>query len=145
MARILIAFRENWDEIYRLLEELRKKIKKAQEEDTKGLNRKTQMPIYRKLNALVYDKKDNPTDDEVNNLLIWTKEIYVMLKIELALIGFWNNPASVARLRGEISNYIASECHSIPTAFSKRNEIAQEVLAWAKDERITSAIIYSED
>lgn len=145
LARILTAFRENWDEIYRLLEELRKKIKKAQEEDTKGLNRKTQMPIYRKLNALIYDKKDNPTDDEVNNLLIWTKEIYGMLKIELALIGFWNNPASVARLRGEISNYIASECHSIPTAFSKRNEIAQEVLAWAKDERITSAIIYSED
>jgi len=145
LARILAAFRENWEEIYRLLEELRKKIKKAQEEDTKGLNRKTQMPIYRKLNSLIYDKKENPTDDEINNLLIWTKEIYGMLKIELALIGFWNNPASVARLRGEISNYIASECHSIPAAFRNRNEIAQEILAWSKDERITSAIIYSED
>lgn len=145
LARILAAFKENWEEIYRLLEELRKKIKKAQEEDTKGLNRKTQMPIYRKLNSLIYDKKENPTDDEVNNLLIWTKEIYGMLKIELALIGFWNNPASVARLRGEISNYIASECHAIPAAFRNRNEIAQEILAWSKDERITSAIIYSED
>lgn len=145
LARILAAFRENWEEIYRLLEELRKRIKKAQEEDTKGLNRKTQMPIYRKLNALIYDKKENPTDDEVNNLLIWTKEIYGMLKIELALIGFWSSPASVARLRGEISNYIASECHSIPAAFRNRNEIAQEILAWSKDERITSAIIYSED
>lgn len=145
LARILIAFKENWEEIYRLLEELRKKIKKAQEEDTKGLNRKTQMPIYRKLNALIYDKKENPTDDEVNNLLIWTKEVYGMLKVELALVGFWNNPASVARLRGEISNFIASECHAIPNAFKNRNEIAQEILAWAKDERISSAIIYSED
>lgn len=145
LRRIMIAFKENWDEIYRLLEELRRKIKTAQQEDTKGLNRKTQMPIYRKLLALIYDKKENPSDDEVNNLLIWTKEIYGMLKIELALIGFWSNAASVARLRGEISNFIASECHSIPAAFRNRNEIAQEVLAWAKDERITSAIIYSED
>ena len=145
LARILTAFKENWEEIYRLLEELRKRIKKAQEEDTKGLNRKTQMPIYRKLNALIYDKKENLTDDEINNLLIWTKEIYGMLKIELALVGFWSSPASVARLRGEISNYVAAECHSIPAAFRNRNEIAQEILAWAKDERITSAIIYSED
>lgn len=145
LANILLAFKNNWDEIYRLLEELRKKIRKAQEEDTKGLNRKTQMPIYRKLNALVYDRKENLNDDKINNLLIWTKEIYGMLKVELALIGFWSNPASVARLRGEISNYIASECHAIPSAFRNRNEIAQEVLAWAKDERVSSAIIYSED
>ncbi len=145
LARILMAFKENWEEIYRLLEELRKKIKKAQEEDTRGLNRKTQMPIYRKLHAIIYDKNENLDDDKINNLLIWTKEIYGKLRVELALINFWNNPASVARLRGEISNYIASECHSIPQAFRNRNEITQEILAWAKDERITSAIIYSED
>lgn len=145
LMRILTAFKDNWDEIYRLLEELRQRIKKAQEEDTRGLNRKTQMPIFRKLNALIYDKKEDLNDDEINNLIIWTKEIFGMLRIELALVGFWNNPASVARLRGEISNYIVAECHSIPSAFQRRNEIAQEILAWAKDERVTSAIIYSED
>ncbi|MFZ1292523.1 MAG: HsdR family type I site-specific deoxyribonuclease [Melioribacteraceae bacterium] len=145
LKKILEAFRENWDEIYRLLEELRKKIRTAQYEDTKGLNRKTQMPIYRKLHALIYDRKSELTDDEVNNLLIWTKDVYGFLKVELALIGFWNNPASVSRLKGEISNYIAENCHTIPTAFSRRNEIASEIMAWAKDERIHSAIIYSED
>jgi type I restriction enzyme, R subunit len=145
LNRILEAFKENWEEIYRLLEELRKKIKTAQYEDTKGLKRKTQMPVYRKLHSIIYDKKENLSDDEVNNLLIWTKEIYGFLKVELALIGFWNNPASVAKLTGEISNYIASECHLIPNAFNNRNKIAQEILAWARDERITSAINYSED
>ena len=145
LSRILVAFKENWEEIYRLLEELRNRIKKAREEDTKGLNRKTQMPIYRKLHALIYDKKENLNDDEVNYLIIWTKEIYGMLKIELALIGFWSNPASISRLRGEISNYIALECHAIPAAFKNRSEIAQEILAWSKDDRMTSAIIFSED
>lgn len=145
LKRILEAFRENWDEIYRLLEELRKKIKAAQFEDTKGLHRKTQMPIYRKLHSIIYDKKPDLTDDEINNLLVWTKEIFTKLKVELALVGFWGNAANVERLRGEISNYIAENCNSIPVAFARRKEIASEILAWAKDERIHSAIIYSED
>lgn len=145
LQRILTAFRENWEEIYRLLEALRNKIKAARQEDTRGLDRKRQMPIYRKLYALIYDKKENLSDDEINNLVAWTKEIYGFLKVELALIGFWDNAPSVARLRGEISNFIAAECHSIPSAFRRRNEIAQEILAWAKDDRITSAIIYAED
>ena len=84
-------------------------------------------------------------DDEINNLLIWTKEIYGMLKVELSLVGFWENTPSVNRLRGEISNFIASECSNIPLAFKNRVTIANEILSWAKDERITSAIIYAED
>ncbi len=145
LQKILASFAENWDEIYKLLEELRQKMKSAQEEDTKGLNRRTQMPIYRKLHLLFYKKKEPLSDDEINNLLICTKEIYGMLKTELSLIGFWSNPASVSRLRGEISNYIALEFHTIPLAFRNRNEIANEILAWAKDDRNTSAIIYAEE
>jgi type I restriction enzyme R subunit len=145
LRNILLAFKENWEEIYRLLEALRNKIKTAYQEDTKGLDRKRQMPIYRKLHSLIYDKKEDLNDDEVNNLLVWTKEVYGMLKVELSLIGFWGNIPSVNRLKGEISNYIASECGNIPLAFKNRGIIANEILSWAKDERITSAIIYAED
>jgi type I restriction enzyme R subunit len=145
LRNILIAFRENWEEIYRLLEALRSKIRTAQQEDTKGLDRKRQMPIYRKLHAIIYDKKDNLSDDEINNLIVWTKEIYGKVKVELSLVGFWNNTPSVNRLRGEIANYIADECGDIPAAFKNRVTIANEILAWAKDDRITSAIIYAED
>ena len=145
LRNILLAFKENWDEIYRLLEALRNKIKSAQQEDTKGLDRKRQMPIYRKLHSMIYDKKETLTDDEVNNLLIWTKEIYGMLKIELSLVGFWVNTPSVSRLKGEISNYIASECSNIRLAFKNRVSIANEILAWAKDDRITDSIRYAQD
>lgn len=145
LRNILTAFKENWDEIYRLLEALRSKIKTAQQEDTKGLDRKRQMPIYRKLHAIIYNKKENLNDDEVNNLVVWTKEIYGMLKVEISLVGFWGNTPSVNRLRGEISNFIASECSGIPEAFNNRVTIANEILAWAKDERITNAIIFAED
>jgi len=142
LIRILASFKDNWDEIYKLLEELRKKMKTAQEEDTKGLNRKTQMPIFRKLHALILEKKDNLNEDEINNLIIWTKEIYGMLKTELSLTGFWKSPANVNKLAGEIQNYLATFGG---IAFTNRKVIASEILAWAKDERVTSAIIYSEE
>jgi type I restriction enzyme, R subunit len=142
LARILTAFKDNWEEIYRLLEELRKRIKASQQEDTKGLNRKTQMPIYRKLHHYIYDKKEVLDDDEINNLLIWTKEIYGMLKIEMSLTGFWKSPANVNKLTGEIQNYLASFSGKI---FANRKVITSEVLAWANDDRITSAIIYAVD
>lgn len=145
LRNILLAFKENWEEIYRLLEALRNKIKSAQQEDTKGLDRKRQMPIYRKLHNFIYGKKENLTEDEVNNLVVWTKEIYGMVKVEISLIGFWTNPTAVNRLKGEISNFIAAECSTIPLAFQNRITIANEILAWVKDERITNAIRYSED
>lgn len=145
LRNILLAFKENWDEIYRLLESLRSKIKSAQQEDTKGLDRKRQMPIYRKLHNFIYAKKDELTDDEINNLVIWTKEIYGMIKVELSMVGFWNNTPSVYRLKGEISNFITEQCSNIPAAFQNRITIANEILAWAKDDRITAAIIYAED
>lgn len=145
LQRILLAFRENWNEIYVRLEALRNRIKEELGKDTYGLNRKTQMPIFRKLNALIYNKKEDLSDNEISNLTAWTKEIYGMLKVELPQIGFWNNSASVNRLKGEISNYIVQECSSIALAFINRKAIAEEILAWSNDERISTAIISDND
>lgn len=145
LQRILLSFQQNWNEIYRQLEELRNKIKNAQNENTFGLDRKTQMPIFRKLHTLIYGKKENLSDDEISNLTAWTKEIYGMLKVELGNVGFWINVASVNRLKGEIANYIIENCSSIPSAFSNRNVIAQEILSWANDDKITTAILSAED
>lgn len=145
LRNILLAFKENWEEIYRLLEALREKIKAAQQEDTKGLDRKRQMPIYRKLHNFIYDKRENLTEDEVNNLVVWTKEIYGLIRVEISMIGFWSNTPSVNRLKGEITNYITEHCSNIPAAFKNRITIASEVLAWAKDDRITDAIRHAED
>lgn len=145
LQKILVSFHQNWNEIYRQLEELRNRIKKESEQEAYGLNRKTQMPIFRKLHALVYEKKEKLSDDEISSLTAWTKDIYGMLRVELGNIGFWVNVASVNRLKGEIYNYIVTECSSIPAAFANKNVIAQEILAWANDERITTTILSAED
>ena len=50
------------------MDELRNKIRDAQNENTFRLHRKRQMPILRKLHALVYNKKENLSEDEISNL-----------------------------------------------------------------------------
>jgi type I restriction enzyme, R subunit len=145
LQKILLSFQQNWNDIYRQLEELRNKIKNAQNENTYGLNRKTQMPIFRKLHTLIYEKGEKLSDDEITNLTAWTKDIYGMLKVELGNVGFWLNVASVSRLKGEIAGYIVENCSSINTAFIGRNVIASEILSWANDEGTTTAILSAED
>lgn len=145
LQRILLTFKENWDEIYKQLEELRSRIKASESENTYGLDRKRQMPIFRKLHTLIYAKKPDLSEDEISNLTSWTKEIYGKLKVELGQVGFWGSPASVNRLRGEISNFIAAECNAFGDAFKNRSTIAQEILAWANDDRVMTAILSAND
>jgi type I restriction enzyme R subunit len=144
LQRILLAFKENWNEIYRQLEELRERIKASQSENTHGLDRRTQMPVFRKLHSLVYEKKEL-SDDEISNVISWTKDIYGMLKVELGHVGFWNDAAAMNRLRGEISNYIALNCRTIPFGFSNHLKIASDILAWSNDDRIATAINAAND
>jgi hypothetical protein len=102
------------------------------------------MPIYRKLHKLVFGGKEL-TDDEVNDLVFWTKEIYGRLRIELSLVAFWDNAGAVARLRGEISNYIADVCTGATLGFPNRKTIASEIVAWAADDRNHAAILAARD
>ena len=145
LQRILLAFRENWEEIYKQLEELRNRIKASQNENTYGLDRQRQMPIFRKLHAFIYAKKEDLSDEEISNLTAWTKDVYGMLRVELSQVGFWNNAASVNRLRGEMLNSLTEKCSSAGDFWKNRHQIVQEVMAWANDDRVMRAILSAND
>jgi len=136
LAEILQEFKNNWEEIYRRLEELRKKIIAKEKEPTYGLHRKKQMPFFRIFKREFYGDKAELSDDEISTLVGVTKEVFDKVKLEIGAIGFWRNSPAQNRLKGEIVDILISEDQGltklIPGIFSKRNEIASRIMELSK-------------
>jgi len=136
LAEILREFKNNWDEIYRRLDELRRKIIDKEKEPTYGLHRKKQMPFFRIFKKEFYGDKPELTEDEITLLVGVTQEVFEKVKLEIGAIGFWRNIPSQNRLKGEIVDILISEeqglTKSIPGIFGRRNEIASRIMELAK-------------
>lgn len=136
LAGILLEFKNNWDEIYRKLEELRQKIMNKEKEPTYGLHRKKQMPLFRIFKKEFYNEKHELTEDEVSLLVALTQEVFEKVKLEIGSIGFWRNVPAQNKLRGEIVDILLSEeqglTKTIPDIFRRRNEIASRVMELSK-------------
>jgi len=136
LAEILREFRNNWEEIYSRLEELRRKIMDKEKEPTYGLHRKKQMPFFRIFKKEFYGDSANLSDDEITILVAVTKDVFEKVKLEIGAIGFWRNIPSQNRLKGEIVDILISEeqglTKSIPGIFGRRNEIASRIIELAK-------------
>jgi len=136
LNEILREFKNNWDEIYRRLEELRNKIIDKGKEPTYGLHRKKQMPFFRIFKKELFGDKPGLSDNEISILTGLTKEIFEKVKLETGAIGFWRNIPAQAKLKGEIVEILLSEeqglTNPVPDIFRKRNEIASRVMELAK-------------
>ncbi|MFN8319201.1 MAG: HsdR family type I site-specific deoxyribonuclease [Saprospiraceae bacterium] len=136
LAEILREFKNNWDEIYSRLEELRRKIMDKEKEPTYGLHRKKQMPLFRIFKKEFYGDKADLLEDEITILVTVTKEVFEKVKLEIGAIGFWRNIPSQNRLKGEIVDILLSEeqglIKTIPGIFGRRNEIASRIMELAK-------------
>lgn len=145
LAEILREFKNNWDEIYRRLEELRRKIKDKEKEPTYGLHRKKQMPLFRVFKKEFYADKPDLSEDEITLLVAVTKEVFEKVRLEIGAIGFWRNIPSQNRLKGEIVDILISDeqalTKSISGIFARRNEIASRVMELAKSNH--DIILYS--
>ena len=135
LEQILLNFAGQWDIIIKQLNELRERIRNRHKEETHGLNPKTQMPYYRILKNLIFDKEHALTEDEISCLVAVTKELYDKIELESSAIGFWRNTASQSALKGEMLKILLTQEHglfSIPGFFDKRNEIVSRLLEKAR-------------
>jgi len=132
---ILAEFAGRWDEIVTRLNELRERIKNRHREETYGLDYKTQMPYFRILKNMIFDKEYALSEDEISCIVAVTKEVYDKIELESAAIGFWRNPSSQFALKGELLKILLIKEHglfNIPGFFDKRNEIVSRLLEKAR-------------
>jgi type I restriction enzyme, R subunit len=142
LMEILRSFRDNWNEIYIKLEELRRKIKTYQNENTYGLNRKTQMPFYRIFKKEIFGEREL-SENEISTIVGLTKEMFEEVKREISLTGFWQRQAMQNNLKSKLQKIlIGQEFGTLPDIFSKYNQIITRVMEVAKKNNDT--IIYTE-
>lgn len=142
LSQIFQDFRDNWDRIYEELEKLRERIINASKEETYGLHRKKQMPLFRSLKRELYDKKD-VTEEEISVLVDLTQNIYLVVERELKLTGFWESIPARNRLKAEIqSTLLKPEYVKIPGMIQNWQPLVSRIMEIA--EKNNDIIVYAE-
>ncbi|MBL8207793.1 MAG: type I restriction endonuclease subunit R [Blastocatellia bacterium] len=142
LEQILAEFKNNWNEIYKRLEELRQKIRNAEKEPTYGLHRKKQMPFFRAFKKQFFDEQPL-TDDHIGVLVSLTQEVFGRLETELQLKGFWDSIPAMNRLKASLQELLLSRefYDKLPNIVQKRGEIISRIMEIAESNNDT--ILYA--
>ena len=141
LAHILQEFKDNWDKIYKELEKLRKRMKRAGKEPTYGLHRKKQMPFFRRLKREIFEEKELD-DNEISALVDLTQQIFLVVERELKLTGFWESIPARNKLKAEIqATLLQAPYTALPALVKNRARIISRIMEIA--ERNNDTILYA--
>jgi type I restriction enzyme R subunit len=133
MEAILGDFKDNWDEIYKRLEELRQRILSQESEPTYGLHRRKQMPFFRTLRKAIFGDA-NLSDEQISQLVSLTQSVTNVLEQELPLTGFWSNIPARNQLRQRLQQEVllSREFHTLPGMLQNYNALIARVMELAE-------------
>lgn len=132
LSQILEEFAGNWEKIYEELEKLREKIKNREQEESYGLDRKKQMPFFRIFKAEIFNS-EHLTEDQIAQNVSLTLDVYHMVRNEILLTGFWDNPPAQSRLRGNLNGLLLSkEYIKLPNMRNKYKVLTTRIMEHAK-------------
>lgn len=133
LERILQEFKNNWNRIYDELEKLRQKILAKEKEQTYGLDRKKQMPVFRILKAELFENR-NLNDDEIAQVVNLTQHLFNQIAQEIRSAGFWNSIPAQNRLKAELQHLLLSEEFSdYPNMLTKWRPLVSRLMEWARE------------
>lgn len=139
LEQILQQFADNWELIYQELEKLRQKMAAKEREQTYGLDRKRQMPIFRILRAELWDNRDLNEDEIAQNVDL-TLNTFNLIEREVRTAGFWDSTPAQNRLKGELQQLLLSPRFAgLPNVFGKRQVLVSRLMEWARANRETLA------
>lgn len=132
LIMILEEFEGNWEKIFEELEALREKIKNREQEETFGLNRKSQMPFFRIFKTELYEV-GNIDEDQITKNMSLTLESFYLIKNEIILTGFWDSPAAQKRLEGRLQElFLSEEYLKVPNMRRKYRHLISRIMELAK-------------
>ena len=132
LEQILANFKDNWEKIYEELEKLRQKIKAKEQEETYGLDRRRQMPIFRIFKSELWGDRELSEDEIAQNVDL-TQNVFNLIEREIQAAGFWYSVPAQNRLRADLQQLLLSPRFAdYPNMFSTRKELISRLLEWAR-------------
>jgi type I restriction enzyme R subunit len=134
LEQILTEFQDNWERIYTEIEKLRQEIKSKEEENTYGLDRKKQMPIFRIFKAQLFNNRELNQEEITQNVNL-TLHTFNVIKQEVQTAGFWDSIPAQNRLKEELQELLllSADSNSYPKIFKERKEIITRLLEWSRE------------
>ncbi|MEY2913657.1 MAG: type restriction-modification system, subunit [Cyanobacteriota bacterium] len=132
LEQILTEFQDNWERIYAEIEKLRQEIKSKEEENTYGLDRKKQMPIFRIFKAQLFANHEL-TQEEITQNVNLTLHTFNVIKQEVQTAGFWDSIPAQNRLKEELQKLFTSAEFYNQNFFKQRKEIIARLLEWSRE------------
>ncbi len=132
IERILTEFAGNWDSIWQEMEKLRQKLMAKEKEETHGLDRKREMPIFRAIKAELFTDSA-VTEDKIAKLVNLTQLVFHSVQTEVRQAGFWDAVAKQARLKGELQKILVGPDYvDFGPMWDKKATIISRIMEWAR-------------
>lgn len=129
---LLQRFADNWDQVYTALEELRRRIAAKEREQTYGLDRRRQMPLFRIFRREIFAGAEL-AEAQVTGLVNLTQLAGEILRRELETVGFWRSSPAQARLKRELLDLFLEEHEGLLSLFPQRDALIARTLEWARE------------
>lgn len=133
LEQILEEFKNNWAELRKALEQLRRDIKAGRaKENTYGYEATHEMPFLGLLKTEFFGKKtfEELSDEQMTVLKNLTDDVLSHFKKETEAVNFWNNVALQQELRTSIIKLLISQeiKKQVPDIVKRRKDIAQKLM-----------------
>ncbi|CAG1011737.1 partial Type I restriction enzyme EcoR124II R protein, partial [Anaerolineales bacterium] len=132
IERILTEFAGNWDAIWQEMEKLRQKLMAKEKEETHGLDRKREMPIFRTIKAELFDDSV-VSEDQIAKLVNLTQLVFQSVQTEARQVGFWDAVAKQSRLKGELQRILVGPDYvDFGPMWEKKATIISRIMEWSR-------------
>lgn len=133
LEQILEEFKNNWAELRKALDQLRRDIKAGRaKENTYGYEASHEMPFLGLLKTEFYGKKsfEELSDEQMGLLKNLTDDVLSRFKQETEAANFWNNTEFPLELRTNIIKLLISPeiKKQVPDIVKRRNDVAQKLM-----------------
>ena len=128
LEALIQQYKDNWDLLCQHWSALRSEAEAGRKEEVGGVSAKA-APFYDLIGQIAFGGGGvPPADADVAKQLV--DDVLAKLRATIGIVNFWNKPADVADLRGELSDLLLFS--DIDAIVDKSDRIVTEIMALAK-------------